>query len=112
MALRGRGNEASAAASTNGDGHRGLLPVSLWPVLLVLLPDREATTVVQWLQAQLGVVVLVRDRPEARAVEVPDVWPDVARSAGPTLPPGGLSTHMPGLHATKTLVLYVRISRI
>src|SRR5919109_5350334 len=40
-ALRGRGNEVSAAASTNGEGPRGLLRVSLWPVLLVLLPDRE-----------------------------------------------------------------------
>jgi hypothetical protein len=112
MALRGRGNEASAAASPNGDGPWVLLQVSLWLVLLVLLPDRETTSIVQWLQAQPGVVILVRDRPEGCVVGAPDVWPRVAGSTGPTLPPGGMSTHMLGLHSTKTLVLYVRIRRI
>jgi transposase len=43
---------------------------------LAVLPDREATTVAQWLQAHPGIEVLVRDRAE--------VYAEAARLGAPT----------------------------
>jgi transposase len=55
----------------------GTLPVDLGRQRpLALLPDREAATVAQWLQAHPGVEVLVRDRAE--------VYAEAARLGAPT----------------------------